>query len=329
MLASRAGTLKVLCGGTLLVGLALAGVGFTHSALILGMLLVLGGAGSSTQHPLSASAISNVYPGKASRVALSTYNFSGDIGKLIIPGTAALLVAYLGWHHAITLMGLFGVLAATIIFLALIRVPLERGSRRERTLSRGGFSFLRPERSSLPYCGLVAIGILDSATRTGFLTFLPFLLQGKGAGVRVVGLALSLIFGGGAAGKFVFGVLAARVGILRSVILTELGTAACIYAMIGLPLKSVLLLCPLFGIVLNGTSSVLYGSVPELVPEACRKEAFAVFYTFTIGAGAIAPSIYGLISDAIGINACVTLVATVVLATLPLTLPLRGKLKNA
>jgi predicted MFS family arabinose efflux permease len=217
-------------------------------------------------------------------------------------------------------------LAATILFLLLASVPLEGLGKRERALSRSGFSFLRLERASLPFGGLATIGILDSGTRTGFLTFLPFLLQGKGAGVRVLGLALSLIFGGGAAGKFVCGVLASRVGILRSVILTELGTAVCIYAMIGLPLKSVLLLCPLFGIVLNGTSSVLYGSVPELVPESCRKEAFAVFYTCTIGSGAIAPSIYGLVSDAVGIKACIAIVAAVVLLTIPLTIPLRGKL---
>jgi len=48
---------------------------------------------------------------------------------------------------------------------------------------------------------LFAIGILDSATRMGFLLFLPFLLKAKGASVTTVGLALSLVFIGGAFGK--------------------------------------------------------------------------------------------------------------------------------
>jgi hypothetical protein len=35
----------------------------------------------------------------------------------------------------------------------------------------------------------------------GFLTFLPFLLQSKGAGLSEIGLALTMVFAGGAAGK--------------------------------------------------------------------------------------------------------------------------------
>jgi hypothetical protein len=42
------------------------------------------------------------------------------------------------------------------------------------------------------------------------------------------------------------------------------------------------------GIALNGTSTVLYGSVAELAPDSRRAHAFAVFYTATLGAGAVA-----------------------------------------
>ena len=81
----------------------------------------------------------------------------------------------------------------------------------------------------------------------GFLTYLPFLLRDKGATVPTIGLALSLIFAGGAMGKFVCGVAATRVGILASVVVTELATAGCIFGMLGLSLKPALLLCPLLG----------------------------------------------------------------------------------
>ena len=66
---------------------------------------------------------------------------------------------------------------------------------------------------------LLAIGVIDSATRMGFLTFLPFLLQAKGAGVPQIGLALTLLFAGGAAGKLVCGFLGARLGVLPTVLL--------------------------------------------------------------------------------------------------------------
>jgi MFS family permease len=79
---------------------------------------------------------------------------------------------------------------------------------------------------------------------------------------------------------------------------------------------------------LNGTSSVLYGTVAELVPGERRARAFGIFYTCTIGAGAIAPVLYGLLSDAAGIPTALVTVALVVLLVLPLTLTLRPALRR-
>ena len=63
--------------------------------------------------------------------------------------------------------------------------------------------------------------MIDSATRMGFLTFLPFLLKLKGADLPTIGIALTLVFAGGAAGKLVCGWLGARLGVLKAVFLTE------------------------------------------------------------------------------------------------------------
>ena len=80
---------------------------------------------------------------------------------------------------------------------------------------------------------------------------------------------------------------------------------------------------PLIGIALNGTSSVLYGSVPDLVAPEKHARAFGVFYTGTIGAGAVAPLFYGMIGDAVGVNVAIVVVAMLVLITIPLALMLR------
>jgi MFS transporter, FSR family, fosmidomycin resistance protein len=165
---------------------------------------------------------------------------------------------------------------------------------------------------------LVAIGVVDSATRMGFLTFLPFLLRTKGAGVPEIGVALTLLFAGGAAGKLVCGFLGARLGVLPTVLLTEGATAAGILALLPLPIGAVLTLLPAIGVVLNGTSSVLYGTVPDLVAADRRDSAFGIFYTGTIGAGALSPAIYGLFSDAVGLTPAMLLIALGVLLALPL-----------
>ena len=120
---------------------------------------------------------------------------------------------------------------------------------------------------------LLAIGVLDSATRMGFLLFVPFVLTAKGATLQDVGLAMTLMFAGGAAGKLACTFLGARIGAIATVWVTEGLTAAGIIALLPLPLFAALPVLPLIGIALNGTSSVLYGSVPDLVAPDRRTRA--------------------------------------------------------
>ncbi len=108
--------------------------------------------------------------------------------------------------------------------------------------------------------------------------------------------------------------------------LTEGSTAAAILALFPLPLEAALFLLPLLGVALNGTSSVLYGSVPELVPPQWRSRALSIFYTGVIGSGAIAPILFGRVGDRFGVWRALVLVAAFVLLTLPLSALLRGAL---
>jgi MFS family permease len=73
---------------------------------------------------------------------------------------------------------------------------------------------------------------------------------------------------------------------------------------------------------------VVYGSVPELVPPARRARAFGLFYTLTIGSGALAPLLCGALGDAFGLHAMVPALALGVLVIVPLTWPLRGVLAS-
>ena len=85
--------------------------------------------------------------------------------------------------------------------------------------------------------------MIDSATRMGFLIFLPFVLIAKGASLPTVGLALTLVFAGGAAGKLVCAFIGARLGVITTVCLTEGLTTVGIFALLPLPLEATLLCC--------------------------------------------------------------------------------------
>jgi MFS transporter, FSR family, fosmidomycin resistance protein len=218
------------------------------------------------------------------------------------------------------LLGSLGAMAALLIFVAIPRLS----DRELGPLSKGdGKAGRRGVARAYGFPLLLSIGVIDSATRMAFLTFLPFVLTAKGASLQTVGLALTLVFAGGAAGKLVCAFIGARIGVVATVWLTEAVTALGIIALLPLPLEAALVLLPVVGVALNGTSSVLYGSVPDLVEPSRRQRAFSIFYTGTIGAGAVSPAIYGLLGDAVGVTTALIVVAALVLVTLPITLVLR------
>jgi predicted MFS family arabinose efflux permease len=85
-------------------------------------------------------------------------------------------------------------------------------------------------------------------------------------------------------------------------------------------------LLPVVGLMLNGTSSVLYGTVPELAPSGRTERGFAIFYTGTIGAGAIAPILFGMLGDAVGSHGAMMATAITAAAILPLAIALAPRL---
>jgi MFS family permease len=328
LLAERWGEARLLAAGTAATALGFIAAGFSGGYLALLGCLLAAGLGSGVQHPLSSTLVSNAYDDGGRRTALGTYNFSGDLGKVAVPAAVAFAVPWLGWRGAVESFAAIGLAAAVLVLLALTNlkighapVPLDKSER-----SSGSDWGIRDLRG---FQALSLIQVIDSSTRTGLLTFLPFLLIAKGSSVRAVGFALMLIFAGGAAGKFACGVLAERLGVIRTVIVTETATGVGILLLLALPLTPALALLPVLGIALNGTSSVLYGTVADLVDSDRRARSYAIFYTLGIGASALSPSIYGVVSDWGGVPLALTIVASVVFVTLPLTLALRRPLAAA
>lgn len=321
LVAERIGGRLLLALGTALaaLGYALAGLGGALSLAILG--IALSGLGSSTQHPIASSLVAVAHAGAGSRTALGAYNFAGDLGKMIIPASFALLASLWHWQGALVAAAALGFGVAMVLPL-LISPALDHALKRPANAEATQGATPRG-----PFRLLLAIGMTDSAVRAGFLTFLPFLLTSKGASLSMLGLALSLLFAGGAAGKLVCGWLGDRFGVLPLVVATEGMTAIALLAAIWLPLDMLLVLLPLLGLALNGTSSVLYGTVPELVPAERRARAFAVFYTAGSIAGGAGPLIGGALGDALGLPVMIALLAAAALVTIPLAVLLRPSLR--
>jgi MFS family permease len=325
LLAERVGERNLLAFGTLIAGASFIALGYAPGYWAILAALFFAGLGSAVQHPLSSTIISHAYPGEGRRTALGTYNFFGDVGKFAFGGIVSLcLLAGISWQAPVVAFGIAGVAAAALVFVTVTgsrAYAREAGS--EKKAVRGGWGI----RHKPAFAALCALDAIDSMTRTAFLTFIAFLLIARGLPEGWAALAVPLILTGGMAGKYACGVLAERMGVLRTIVVTEVATGVGILLTLALPAVAAFFVLPLVGVVLQGTSSVIYGTIGDLVEQDKLPRAFGLVYTMGACCGIIAPLVYGMMGDAVGIENTIAVIGGFVLLSLPLCLVLRPSLR--
>ena len=317
LLGERIGELTVIAAGTfgLASGFLILSRVHTYPAILLSLIFAKGTVAG--QHGLSSSLLSRAFEFSGRRAAMGTYNFSGDIGKVCLPFILALMINWWGWREAVLILSIIGLVAGAILWRLAGRQasPQMVSSREKVVLKKNEWGF----RDSKGFSALLTIGIIDVMTRNALLTFLPFLLLRKGIPATQLGFALTLLFAGGAAGKFTCGVLAERFGVIPMVIGTEILTSAGILSLTWLSPSVIWVLLPFVGIVLNGTSSVLYATVAEIISPLARSRGYGLYYAITSGSSAVSLLLYGVLSDALGLSFTIISVALMVLLTIPLS----------
>ena len=325
--AARIGSGTVLAAGTALAGLCYCLAGLSSGFALLVLALLLGGVGAATQHPIGSALVTRAFSGARSLKAFAAYNFAGDVGKILLPATATSLLLILPWRPAYTLLGLGGIVAAMLIAILTPKgapephppsAELALGERGEGdTERRFGFRIL------------VLFGIADNVVRGSFFVCLPFLLIGKGATVTTAGFALTLVFIGGATGKLACGWIGNWLGNRATIAICQTLTAVGIAVVLLLPLQLTLVMLPFVGLVLNGVTTVIYGSVPNYAAPERRTHLLSVFYTISIGAAAVSPPVAGFLGDLIGIPGTIIVVSTLTLATVPFAILLKDPRRMA
>lgn len=315
------------------VGLVIAGAGFLWLSLAGGFTAVLfslflAGLGAAFQHTLSSSIIAGAYPGRTRRAALGTYNAAGDVGKLALAGGVTLAIGLgLDWQAITRGYGLLAIALALVVLVLLFTGRLVGRGRAQIAASSASAPSGWGVRNRTAFTSLCAISSLDTMVQSGFATFVAFLMIEKGVAVSLAALAVVLTLAGGVVGKFCCGFLAARLGVLRSLVLVQVLTAAGIAVVVFAPPMAAYFLLPALGAVLQGSSSITYGSVSEMFHPDRQARGFSLIYT-TANIAAVASSILlGAISDWVGLTAMMLTIAGLTLLTLPLVPLLRGGLQ--
>ena len=333
IMAERLGDVLILGIGATWFSLSYMGLILAFSYPLALILIFSSGVGGGVYHPVGTALVSNVYPPEKAGPAISTLNFFGDVGKVLFPALAGILVIRIGWGASCAVLGAIG-LAASVLYIFFFRADIG-SNRRQSALKTEGQKPSRAKWLTFQGWGIAQptqftiysiLGLLDNGIRAAVTTFLAFLIKIR-VGVGAVGGLMSLTFFGGALGKLLCGMPIQKLGIKKIILLTELLMILGCFVLPSVPSGWVILLfLPLFGFMLNGTSSVIYvGTAPTLNSEF-RSRGYALHYTLSFIASATAPYLAGFIGDTYSLKALFYANGAVMLFALPLVVFLKDGL---
>ena len=327
LLAESAGEFWMLILGNLWVSAGLVAMALSQVFVILVITSGIGGLGGGTQHPLASSMVSRAYDDSGRATAVGTVNFAGDLGKMLAPLVAGLFAVRFGWRETFFVVGISGLVFMIASMFTRRTIDIGRPDARSSESAES-----RSDDDSGARLGgfitLSGVGVLDSAVRTSALVFLPFVLDAKDMGPGQISAMLFLLFGGGAIGKFVCGWLGDRMDTISLIWATKGLTALLLVVSLVTPALLMAPLMVLIGIGLNGTSSVLYATVADLVPPTRRARFYGFFYTTNEIGTVAAPLAYGLVADIFSLSTTMIVMGVATAAILPASLTLRRHLKD-
>ena len=316
ILAERFGELRLLVFGLVCAAAGYLGVALaTDFYLILAGFLVAG-CGAAFQHSLASALIARSFDDANRRRSLGVYNAFGDAGKLAFTGLFSLAIGVgFAWNIIITLLCL-ATLGFSVLLLAWSRRDARGDSNEaadeDETSSGSKWGIKQPRR----FGWLCFTVFLDSLTQTVFLTFIAFLLLEKGSSEALASLAVVLALCGGMVGKFACGFLAVRYGDRGAFRILQTLTIAGLVILLPLPVLPTLVLLPLVGVAVQGSSTVTYGAISDFVHRDRQSRGYALIYGLSGISTVFGPALFGLLADIYGIDVSLLILAIVTGLTL-------------
>jgi MFS transporter, FSR family, fosmidomycin resistance protein len=257
--------------------------------------------GASAQHPVGASLLAHLFPRKRGTV-LALNSSIANIGSLLAPLAAGLLLLVMGWRQIFLVVAVISVVVGAAYFVLRDRVGVagQPGSGKAR-LAAGKQSYLRVLRNR----NIMVISLVQMVGAAGGeggvnQTYIgPHLVNDTGLSVTLAGLALTVFTLGSVVGPVCFGWLSDRFSrksiIQASLLLSAVGTLALAHqdsisgVVVGwlLPVWSsadqsylplLLLNLLLYGGVTSSRQTLTQALVADSLGDQDRDAAFSVYY---------------------------------------------------
>ena len=324
VLAERFGERRLLVFGLICAGAGYLCLSFATGLWTILLSLLVLGTGGAFQHALSSSLISNSYDAGTRRSALGIYNSSGDVGKLLFSGLFGLATGIgVAWQGVVAGLAAIALLVALFVFYGLRGTDggRDKGETSAPKLAARSRDWGIEDRQG--FMALCLTVFLDTAVQTIFLVFVVFVVADKGVATHLAAFAVVLTLIGGIFGKAGCGYLAQRIGIRSAFVLAQCATALGIVAVaLGTPMAAFALL-PVLGMFLQGSTSITYGAIADLISSNRQSRGFAMIYTVSSLSAIVGPTVFGVLSDYSGLGTAMLAMAAISLLAIPPSLLLK------
>lgn len=269
--------------GNIVLGLGTLATGWVGSyGAFLGTRAV-SATGGSAQHPVGSSLLVSYFPKRPGTVLSFNMSFS-NIGSLLAPMTAGLLLLVLDWRQIFIVVAALSIVMGAAYFLFRDRVgAAERANLTSRVkLAQGKGSYIRAlrNRNVLLVSLVMAVGGAgrDMGVNLAFLG--PHFSNDLQLTTTMVAVAITVMQVGGIIGPVALGWLSDRVsrkGVVQaSLILSSAATLWLAYQGAFLPMLLLNLL--FYGMVTRSRMTLTQAIVSDSMPNADRDAAFSVFF---------------------------------------------------
>ena len=293
----------LLAGGQLVFGLALLVGGLSQSiGQLLGAISVTR-IGASPQHPVGNALLSDSYPAERRGFAISTHIAGGNVGTVLVPFVGGALLATIGWQAT---LAVFGIPALVIGVLIALLVREGRANYREEVRASGSAREHLREVVGRRDLRLIIGASLVAAGGRGLDIVAPFMvlyLSGPlGFDGQTVTLLYALLLVGAVIGPILAGTLSDRYGRRPTLVAYYLLSAVGILVFVAVGANLVLLVPLLlpFGTAVFSESPVLQAYLADRASGPIRDVAFAVYFTFAFGIGAVWAFVIGSVIGEFG-----------------------------
>ena len=320
----------LLAGGQLVFGIGLLVGGLSQTIGQLLASISVTRVGASPQHPVGNALLSDVYPAERRGFAISAHIAGGNVGTVLVPFVGGALLATIGWQAT---LAAFGIPALVVGVLIALLVREDRARYREEVRASGSArDHLRAVLGRRDLRLIIGASLVAAGGR-GLDIVAPFMvlyLAGPlGFDGGTVNLLYALLLVGAVVGPILAGLLSDRFGRRRTLVVFYLFSAVGIVAFVAVGANLVLLVPLLlpFGTAVFSEAPVLQAYLADRASGPIRDVAFAVYFTFAFGIGAVWALVIGSVIGQFGYPAAFGVMAASYVVAAMLLLAVRERIE--